>query len=291
MQVDYGAGLESEHNLHLSTHSHYEHSGNSGGAAFSPFRHPAVPAIDPSLDQSTSADRNGHAPMSSIHQTSNHLLPDNASLNSQHMSHPFYGDMSRSSQTPSTPSNASPRFSAISPTSQPKQIATSFVPSDRPAPSRDVSDDTIDDAYAAFILYCNPSFPTTIDTSELTKLFRTPPKSDGRAFSTWTLFELIRKLDAKEIKTWAQLALDLGVEPPDIEKGQSTQKVQQYSVRLKVRNSLLLIHVQFHFLIYAVFVCIVSHGASGILWKSGFFSGLLKLLYAFLRRPILYYFC
>lgn len=239
MQVDFGPGPESEHNLHLSAHAHYEHPGSSGSPAFSPFRHPAVPAIDPGLDQSAGANRNGHAPMSSVHQTSNHLLqPDNAALNSSHLQHhQFYGDMSRSSQTPSTPSNASPRFSAISPTSQPKQLAPGYVPNDRSAPSRDVSDDTIDDAYAAFILYCNPSFPASIDTSELTKLFRTPPKSDGNAFSTWTLYELIRKFDSKEIKTWTQLALDLGVEPPDIEKGQSTQKVQQYSVRLKVREN------------------------------------------------------
>ncbi|KAF2711097.1 hypothetical protein K504DRAFT_466117 [Pleomassaria siparia CBS 279.74] len=234
MQVDFGAGPESEHSIHLSSHTHYDHPSNPS-PAFSPFRHPAVPAINPSLDQSSGANRNGHAPMTSVHQsTSSHLLqPDNASINGNHLSHNFYADMSRSSQTPSTPSNASPRFSAPSPTSQPSQIPPGFVPNDRPAPSRDVSDDTIDDAYATFILYCNPSFPTSIDTSELTKLFRTPPKSDGKAFSTWTLFELIRKLDAKEIKTWTQLALDLGVEPPDTDKGQSTQKVQQYSVRLK----------------------------------------------------------
>jgi hypothetical protein len=249
MHVNFGADLESEHNLHLSPHPHYEHTGSSSGSAFSPFRHPAVPAIDPSLDQSSGANRNGHAPMSSIHQ-SNHLLqPDNASLNGAHMQHQFYGDMSRSSQTPSTPSNASPRFSAISPTSQPKQIAC--VPNDRALPSRDVSDDTIDDAYATFILYCNPSFSTSTDTSELTKLFRIPPKSDGKAFSTWTLFELIRKLDSKEIPTWTRLALDLGVEPPDIDKGQSTQKVQQYSVRLKVRDGSFLISLISRFFPYS----------------------------------------
>ena len=237
MQVHFGAGPESEHNLHLSSHTHYDHPGSNGGSAFSPFRHPAVPSIDPGLDQSSTTARNGHAPMTSVHQAaSSHLLqPDNASLTSNHLSHNFYGDMSRSSQTPSTPSNASPRFTARSPTSQPNQITPSYVPNDRPAPSRDVSDDTIDDAYATFILYCNPSFPISTDTSELTKLFRTPPKSDGKAFSTWSLFGLIRKFDAKEIKTWTQLALDLGVEPPDTDKGQSTQKVQQYSVRLKVR--------------------------------------------------------
>jgi hypothetical protein len=238
MQVDFSAHPESEHSLHLSSHAHFDHRGNHNSPAFSPFRHPAAPAIDPGLDQSSGANRNGHAPMNSVHQSpSSHLLqPDNASLNGNHLSHNFYGDMSRSSQTPSTPSNASPRFSARSPTSQPNQIASGFVPNDRPPPSRDVSDDTIDDAYANFILYCNPSFPTSTDTSELTKLFRTPPKSDGKAFSTWVLFELIRKFELKEIKTWTQLALDLGVEPPDTDKGQSTQKVQQYSVRLKVRS-------------------------------------------------------
>jgi hypothetical protein len=145
--------------------------------------------------------------------------------------------MSRTSQTPSTPSNASPRFSAISPASHSKQ-PSSYTPTDRAPPDRDVTDDTLDEAYATFILYCNPSFAMTVDTLELTRMFRTPPKSDGKAFSTWALFELIRKFDAGEIKTWNQLALDLGVERPDTDKGQSTQKVQQYSVRLKVRHSL-----------------------------------------------------
>ncbi|CBX93616.1 hypothetical protein LEMA_P032900.1 [Plenodomus lingam JN3] len=140
----------------------------------------------------------------------------------------------RTSQTPPTSSNPSPRFSALSPGRERKQPASAYTPDDRSLPPRDVSDDTIDAAYAAFILYCNPSFPaTTTDTTELVKLFRTPPKSDGNAFSTWTLFELIRKFDAKEIKTWTQLALDLGVKPPNTDEGQSTQKVQQYSVRLK----------------------------------------------------------
>ncbi|KAJ4369984.1 hypothetical protein N0V83_005748 [Neocucurbitaria cava] len=238
MQVDFDEEGESEHNLHLAANAHYEHAGSGGSPAYSPFRHASgpgvsVPAIDPALDQSTGANRNGQVPMSSVphHQTTpNHLLqPDNAG----HLSHGFYGDMARSSQTPPTSTNASPRFSAISPTSQPKQLAPSYAPDDRSPPPRHVSDETIDDAYTSFILYCNPNFPTSIDTTELVKLFRTPPKSDGNAFSTWTLFELIRKFDAKEIKTWTQLALDLGVKSPDTDKGQSTQKVQQYSVRLK----------------------------------------------------------
>ncbi|KAL5386594.1 hypothetical protein DPSP01_003962 [Paraphaeosphaeria sporulosa] len=232
MQVDFGA--ESEHSLHLSSHGHFEHS-THGSPAFSPFRHPALPTIDPGLEQSA-ANRNGHPPMSSVHHSAppNHLLQaDNASMGSGHLAHAFYGDMSRASQTPSTPSNASPRFSAISPASQSKQMTSNYVPTDRPTPSRDVSDDTLDQAYATFILYCNPNFSTATDTSELTRLFRTPPKSDGKSFSTWALFELIRKFNAGDIKTWTQLALDLGVERPDTDKGQSTQKVQQYSVRLK----------------------------------------------------------
>jgi hypothetical protein len=85
-------------------------------------------------------------------------------------------------------------------------------------------------------MYCNPTVPLDTDTSELRKIFRAPPKSDGKTFNTFTLFELIRKLEQKEIKTWAQLAIDLGVEPPLLEKGQSAQKVQQYAVRLKVSD-------------------------------------------------------
>lgn len=104
----------------------------------------------------------------------------------------------------------------------------------RTLPSRDITDDTIDDAYALFILYCNPNVPSSVDTSELRKTFRSPPRSDGKSFSVFTLFELIRKLDNKELKTWIQLAIELGVEPPSMEKKQSTQKVQQYAVRLKV---------------------------------------------------------
>jgi len=104
----------------------------------------------------------------------------------------------------------------------------------RSLPSKDVTDENFDDAYINFIMYCNPAVPPDTDTTELRKTFRGPPKSDGKTFSTFTLFELIRKLEQKEIKTWAQLAIDLGVEPPSLEKGQSAQKVQQYAVRLKV---------------------------------------------------------
>lgn len=86
----------------------------------------------------------------------------------------------------------------------------------------------------SFILYCNPGVPTDTDTANLREAFRTPPKSGGKSFSTYNLFQLIKQLDDREIKTWAELALKLGVEPPDQDKGESSQKIQQYAVRLKV---------------------------------------------------------
>lgn len=100
-------------------------------------------------------------------------------------------------------------------------------------PSRDVTDSTIDDAYVKFILYANPGVPREVDTTELRRVFRAPPRSDGKSFSIYTLWQLIKKLENKELKTWSQLAIELGVEPPSTEKGQSAQKIQQYAVRLK----------------------------------------------------------
>lgn len=104
-----------------------------------------------------------------------------------------------------------------------------------PLPPRNATIDTIEDTYVQFILACNPGVPAETDTSILRETFRTPPKSGGRSFSTWTLFQLIAQFQSKEIKTWGELALKLGVEPPDQEKGQSSQKIQQYAVRLKVK--------------------------------------------------------
>lgn len=103
----------------------------------------------------------------------------------------------------------------------------------RNLPSRDITDESIDDAYVMFVFYCNPNVPVSADTSELRKAFRCPPRSDGKSFSIFTLWNLIRKLDSKELKTWHALAIELGVEPPVLEQKQSTQKVQQYAVRLK----------------------------------------------------------
>jgi hypothetical protein len=94
----------------------------------------------------------------------------------------------------------------------------------------------IDDAYVDFIMYCNPTVALDTDTTELRKTFRSPPKSDGKSFSPFILFQLIQKLEQKQLKTWAQLVLELGVEAPSVEKGNSAQKVQQYAVRLKVSS-------------------------------------------------------
>lgn len=129
------------------------------------------------------------------------------------------------------PNSTSPRMGSSTP--GPSGYATSFRPTDRVLPDQDVSADTITNAFVDFILYCNPHFPLDVETSMLRSAFESPPKSDNKDFEIFRLYELIQKFDSKEIKTWGQLALDLGVEAPDVSKGQSVQKVQQYSVRLK----------------------------------------------------------
>ncbi|KAI1099095.1 ARS binding protein 2-domain-containing protein [Jackrogersella minutella] len=133
----------------------------------------------------------------------------------------------------STPtSNGSRRFNPLS--SPGKNEPARSVGMVRPTlPQKVVTSSSIDDAYVSFILYCNPAVPLETDTFALKEAFRNPPKSEGKSFSTFSLFELIKKLHSKELKTWAELALKLGVEPPDHDKGQSSQKIQQYAVRLK----------------------------------------------------------
>nr|POE84615.1 ars-binding protein 2 [Quercus suber] len=130
------------------------------------------------------------------------------------------------------PSGISPRLRKVTP-GRASPLPSLYRPTDRSLPSREVTADTISDAYLAFILYCNPHFPLNVKSDTLRNSFQSPPKSDNKDFEIFRLFELLTKLESKEIKTWGQLALDLGVEPPDIAKGQSVQKVQQYSVRLK----------------------------------------------------------
>ena len=106
--------------------------------------------------------------------------------------------------------------------------------SGRSLPPTDVTNETLDDAYVEFILYCNPSIPDDVDTSDLRKGFRVPPRSDGKFFDPFVLFGLISRLEDKNIKTWTDLVVELGVELPDVSINQRTQKVQQYAVRLKV---------------------------------------------------------
>ncbi|KAK4580335.1 hypothetical protein LTR86_000538 [Recurvomyces mirabilis] len=127
-------------------------------------------------------------------------------------------------------STISPRITRTTPSTG---IATSSSDNARTLPSKGVDEDNLTDAYVTFILYCNPKFDLDTAADALRTGFNSPPKSDSKEFETWKLFTLIRAFDAKEIKTWAQLALDLGVEAPDVNKGQSVQKVQQYTVRLK----------------------------------------------------------
>lgn len=101
-------------------------------------------------------------------------------------------------------------------------------------PSRHVDAATFEDAFVSFIMYCNPAVPLETDTGTLREAFRALPKSGGKSFTAFNLFLLVRQLETKELKTWAELALKLGVDPPDKDKGESSQKIQQYAVRLKV---------------------------------------------------------
>lgn len=128
-------------------------------------------------------------------------------------------------------------------TSQPAQPASITIASPgeegvRSAlPDTSVTEDTIEDAYVNFILFCNPAVPSTTDTAPLRTAFRALPKSNRETFRPFVLFELIKQLENKEnkeLKTWTDLAVKLGVTHPDPEKGESSQKIQQYAVRLKV---------------------------------------------------------
>ncbi|KAJ6439644.1 ARS binding protein Abp2 [Purpureocillium lavendulum] len=100
-------------------------------------------------------------------------------------------------------------------------------------PDRNVTADTIEDAYVRFIFYCNPAVRLSVNTDTLREAFRNPPKSGGKAFHPFTVYELVRRFYAKEIRTWTDLTIMLGVEPPDPNKDESSQKISQYGVRLK----------------------------------------------------------
>ncbi|KAH0558330.1 hypothetical protein GP486_005009 [Trichoglossum hirsutum] len=226
---------------HLANHNHqHANSQSSTSPTFShtEYRHPSVPAIDPSLEgegiPGPNGSNNNLDAQNTFSPTATHH--NNSPLNPQQFPRQLYTDMARTALSPPTPTEPSSAITTRFPTApqnHQKQLLPAYTPSDRSLPSRDVTDASIDNAYVAFILYCNPSVPLSTDTSELRRGFRAPPKSDGKSFNTFTLLELIRKLENKEIRTWTSLAIQLGVEPPMMAKNQSAQKVQQYAVRLK----------------------------------------------------------
>jgi len=144
---------------------------------------------------------------------------------------PYPQAQANSSQQGSTPTQQSTASEALQANDARPQSSVAVT---RTLPSPNIDATTIDDAYVQFIMYCNPTIPLDTDTAELRKGFRSMPKTDGNCFDTYTLFELIKRLEAKEIETWSALVIELGVEPPDPAKNQSTQKVQQFAVRMKV---------------------------------------------------------
>jgi hypothetical protein len=130
------------------------------------------------------------------------------------------------------------------PDSHPSPSSRSHTPSaarsEPHLPDRAVSSDTIEDAYVSFIYYCNPAVPLeSADTESLREAFRNPPRSGGKVFDPFSIYQLVQRFYDKEIKTWTELTIKLGVEPPDPSKDESTQKIAQYGVRLKVCKSLL----------------------------------------------------
>ena len=133
-----------------------------------------------------------------------------------------------------------PRHSPAGDSSASAHISNVTGETPRTLPSKETKAGTVEEDYVQFIFYCNQSLSLNTDTTELRRGFQSMPKTDGKTFNIFTLFELIRKLEAKEIETWSQLVVEMGVAPPDVASGQSTQKVQQYAVRLKVNIFMML---------------------------------------------------
>jgi hypothetical protein len=223
-------GSHFAHGLSAGAHHVHSQSDAANFAAHADFGRPEL-SIDPNLESHPPPEH--HQDRQHQHQDDPH---QRGHYGEQHMQRQLYNANQYTLDTPSEqPSEASPsQFPSTSPA--PKSGQTSYTPTDRSLPDKHVTDETLDDAYVAFILYCNPSVPLDCDTAELRKAFRQPPKSDGKTFSTYHLLQLIEKFERKDIKTWTKLAIELGVErTPD----SSAQKVQQYAVRLKVRRLLI----------------------------------------------------
>ncbi|KAF4334475.1 ars binding 2 [Fusarium beomiforme] len=138
--------------------------------------------------------------------------------------------------TGNSPSLSPPAPDLTQPPPQPgaSGAGSAAPPTTRPGlPDRSVSENTVEDAYVDFILFCNPAVPLSTDTTSLREAFRNPPRSGGKSFSTFAIYGLVRKFYNSEIRTWTELTTKLGVEPPDPSKEESAQKVAQYGVRLK----------------------------------------------------------
>ena len=213
---------------------------------------PSASMIDPNLDQ--------YAMGTMQHQQMirNHGSPNMHNQMQTQMQGQMQGQMQNNShlqspmQTQGHMQSPMQNTGHFQPSNMPTNQSTTL---ERTLPPKQVSDQTMDDAYIQFIMYCNPSISADTETGELRKGFRTPPKSDGKSFSPYVLFELIAKLEDKKdgIDNWTKLVLELGVEPPNQDKGQSSQKVQQYAVRLKV-----ICHLFFDNFLPSMLLCLPS---------------------------------
>ncbi|PNS20482.1 hypothetical protein CAC42_5932 [Sphaceloma murrayae] len=104
----------------------------------------------------------------------------------------------------------------------------------RSMPDRHVTRDSITEAYVQFILFCNPAYPDDVDIATLRETFSTPPTSNKKSFATFDIYVLVRRLhEYDNIRTWQQLAIELGVDPGTGDDGSGSQRVPQYIVRLK----------------------------------------------------------
>lgn len=220
-----------------------EHSPNASTTPFSHqgFEQPEL-SIDPALD-TPPPETFRHHRITHHHAGQDEEGVDDGSLQRQQaqihlapsrLPRQIYTDLARSANRFSLQHHPSDQLEVSSAELQPSSPEPAKIPpQERRLPDRAITDETLDDAYVSFILYCNPSVPLDCDTTELRKAFRQPPRSDGKTFNLHHLFQLIEKFEEKEIKTWTKLATQLGVERT---ADQSAQKVQQYAVRLKVGN-------------------------------------------------------
>lgn len=186
-------------------------------------------SIDPTSDMGQAASASAESAAESATASPTDKTP------TQSTSQPAGGASSTPQPAAMSAAASTSASAAPAPTSQARPPRPNYPPytTRPPLPDVNVTQETIEDAYVDFIFHCNPHVPLDTDTVMLRDTFSDPPKSGGKSFNTFVLFGLIKQLENKEIKTWAELALKLGVDPPDPEKGESSQKIQQYAVRLK----------------------------------------------------------